>query len=159
MLPWYVCTERKRVTGFTATLPDCENHVATRDIFTAVVVLRVPDSWEEKPSIFFTCDAFPCGLFRLRRVQSAACFSRDRGSTFVTRASRSHGKCVATNEGVRCAHTKGGQLGPHGALCGANTGVPHHTTSTCQRGCPPHNDTDPHTHTNATTLHMCPLHT
>ena len=114
---------------------------------------------KEKPSIFFTCDAFPCGLFRLRRVQSAACFSRDRGSTFVTRASRSHGKCVATNEGVRCAHTKGGQLGPHGALCGANTGVPHHTTSTCQRGCPPHNDTDPHTHTNATTLHMCPLHT
>ena len=53
-LTWNVCTERKRVSGFTATLPGWGDHVATGDIFTAVLVLRVPNSWGEKPSILFT---------------------------------------------------------------------------------------------------------
>ena len=37
-------------------------HVAHRDIFTAVVVLRVLDFWGEKPSIHFTSLAWFCSL-------------------------------------------------------------------------------------------------
>ena len=87
MLTWYVCTERKRVTGFTATLPDCGNHVATRDIFTAVVVLRVPDSWGEKPSIFFT-SLTCCRSLLLRQSRDVA------PPVWATRGGDNTGTCV-----------------------------------------------------------------
>ena len=60
----------------------------------------------EKPSIPFTCAPFPCGSFRLRRVQSAARHPRDRGPTFVTRVPRSHREMCCNDGGL--LHAFGG---------------------------------------------------
>ena len=79
----------------------------------------------KKPSIPFTCAPFPCGRFRLRRVQSAARHPRDRGSIFVTRVPRSHGE-MRCNDWGSAARIWGRQLGDccrehMGRRCGATT--------------------------------------
>ena len=126
MLTWYVCKQRKRVSGFTATLPGCGNHVATGDIFTAVVVLRVPDSWGEKPSILFT-SLTCCRSLLLRQSRDVA------PPVWATRGGGNTGTCGCHRCG---AHTRPCRVAtPHPCVSQRARMAPTHLLYTTRHRC------------------------